>query len=69
MHGDSVFMDKFMRIIKQKGYQILISILSVRGICLDYPAFNITGYLFYGVYSTAGYFFHNSSAGEVKFIF
>lgn len=34
---------------------------------MNYLVMNINGYLFYGIYSTLGYFFHMKGAGTVVF--
>lgn len=34
---------------------------------MDYLVMNIVGYVFYGFYSTLGYFFHEPGAGTVVF--
>ena len=40
-------------------------ILRVEGYSMNYLTMNISGYLFYGIYSTLGYFFEFKGAGTV----
>lgn len=41
------------------------SYLSVEGFSLNYLVMNISGYAFYGIYTTLGYFYHEEGAGTV----
>lgn len=64
-HGQYHFMVKSIKISDEKGTHIYYIFHSVEGMNFDFVAMNLTGFIFYSLYNTYGYFIKSDQTGQV----
>lgn len=63
LRGLSPSMGRSMKTLNLKGLSVYND--SVEGMNFDFVAMNLTGFLFYSIYNTEGYFVNNKQTGQV----